>query len=513
PMAPPAADTELTLTLPADALRDSFGNTAPTDFKLTFPWPTGDEVLFDDTPPRLEQVFLRAGHLDLVFSEEPDLAGAGAALQIDGQSVGWILEEDRYTLRTAVALELGSHQLTVGTTPLDLAGHGLAEPFEIAFEVHEVPEECPPDALCATTSAPALLYEAPDPREISTSAAGNDFGFHGLQHDPETGFVYMRNRYYDPELGRFISADPLGYVDGPSLYGFAGGDPLNKSDPMGLYEVDFHYYVVYYMAYLAFDDVWRAEGIASASQLVDDYGLTSPGSLREHMKDPGPYVLGILQPFHFAAMFENDQFGLVTKDNPLVRHIVARAMESTGPQGDAQLGVALHTYADSFSHEGFVGTIDERNRRNDGEHPILQRLDPLGHLHAAHDVDQPFKDPEKAAEAAIQIYQIVRRYAEREGNPKRGRLTWEQLDLLQRQLAAAFRAFDATSSKKRARLWKRFMEQRGIYTLAYYPSSTTGVRLRHFEQARRRQILVWLAAQRGGNLQDPVIPRASGGQR
>ncbi|MGB6336817.1 MAG: DUF2235 domain-containing protein [Thermoanaerobaculia bacterium] len=50
----------------------------------------------------------------------------------------------------------------------------------------------------------------------------------------ETGLVYMRNRYYDPELGRFISADPMGYVDGPSTYGFSGNSPHNLTDPLGL---------------------------------------------------------------------------------------------------------------------------------------------------------------------------------------------------------------------------------------------------------------------------------------
>jgi hypothetical protein len=43
-----------------------------------------------------------------------------------------------------------------------------------------------------------------------------------------------RNRYYDPEIGRFITADPMGYTDGPSMYQFAGYSPANFGDPMGL---------------------------------------------------------------------------------------------------------------------------------------------------------------------------------------------------------------------------------------------------------------------------------------
>ncbi|MCP4543462.1 MAG: RHS repeat-associated core domain-containing protein [Chloroflexi bacterium] len=61
----------------------------------------------------------------------------------------------------------------------------------------------------------------------------NRFTFHGRPVDLETGLYYFRNRYFDPELGRFITADPLGYVDGPSMYQFAGYSPSDHSDPMG----------------------------------------------------------------------------------------------------------------------------------------------------------------------------------------------------------------------------------------------------------------------------------------
>jgi len=49
-----------------------------------------------------------------------------------------------------------------------------------------------------------------------------------------SGLGYMRNRYYDPKSGRFTQEDPLGLAGGLNLYGFAGGDPVNFSDPFGL---------------------------------------------------------------------------------------------------------------------------------------------------------------------------------------------------------------------------------------------------------------------------------------
>jgi len=57
------------------------------------------------------------------------------------------------------------------------------------------------------------------------------------QRDP-SGFLYRRNRYYDPMAGRFTQPDPIGLAGGINLYGFAGGDPANFSDPFGLQHCD-----------------------------------------------------------------------------------------------------------------------------------------------------------------------------------------------------------------------------------------------------------------------------------
>lgn len=49
-----------------------------------------------------------------------------------------------------------------------------------------------------------------------------------------SGQHYMRNRYYDPKTGRFTQEDPIGLAGGLNVYGFANGDPVNFSDPLGL---------------------------------------------------------------------------------------------------------------------------------------------------------------------------------------------------------------------------------------------------------------------------------------
>lgn len=49
-----------------------------------------------------------------------------------------------------------------------------------------------------------------------------------------SGQIYLRNRYYDSETGRFTQEDPIGLAGGLNAYGFASGDPVNYDDPTGL---------------------------------------------------------------------------------------------------------------------------------------------------------------------------------------------------------------------------------------------------------------------------------------
>jgi len=54
-------------------------------------------------------------------------------------------------------------------------------------------------------------------------------------YDPETGLYYYGERYYSPELGRWINRDPIEEQDGPGLYLFLKNDAINKWDFLGLW--------------------------------------------------------------------------------------------------------------------------------------------------------------------------------------------------------------------------------------------------------------------------------------
>ena len=72
--------------------------------------------------------------------------------------------------------------------------------------------------------------------EFGAPGAGSalTYRYAGYRYDNETGLYYVGARYYSPVLGRFVQTDPVGLKGGANLYGYAGNDPVNLTDPTGL---------------------------------------------------------------------------------------------------------------------------------------------------------------------------------------------------------------------------------------------------------------------------------------
>lgn len=72
------------------------------------------------------------------------------------------------------------------------------------------------------------------------STIGNTIGYAGYVWDnalggDTTGMYLARHRWYSPNMGRWVSRDPAGYVDGPNMYMYVSGRPLVLADPLGLW--------------------------------------------------------------------------------------------------------------------------------------------------------------------------------------------------------------------------------------------------------------------------------------
>jgi len=73
-------------------------------------------------------------------------------------------------------------------------------------------------------------------RTTATGASNrNTYQYTGRENDG-TALFYYRNRYYHPELSRFISEDPIEFEGGDiNLFAYVGNDPVNHFDPLGLF--------------------------------------------------------------------------------------------------------------------------------------------------------------------------------------------------------------------------------------------------------------------------------------
>ncbi len=64
-----------------------------------------------------------------------------------------------------------------------------------------------------------------------TGTSSNSWLFTGEQRDSDSSMYYLRARYYDPTIGRFIAPDPL---PTNNLYPYVGSNPVNMKDSSGL---------------------------------------------------------------------------------------------------------------------------------------------------------------------------------------------------------------------------------------------------------------------------------------
>jgi RHS repeat-associated protein len=81
----------------------------------------------------------------------------------------------------------------------------------------------------------SYVYDAYGRIVQKTGSVGNSYTYTGREWDAAAELYYFRARYYNPGVGRFINADPIGFAGGDvNLYDYVQNDPINTMDPSGL---------------------------------------------------------------------------------------------------------------------------------------------------------------------------------------------------------------------------------------------------------------------------------------
>jgi RHS repeat-associated protein len=109
------------------------------------------------------------------------------------------------------------------------SGNAVTISYDASFPVATLT-----DALGQVTT---VSYELPgDPLKVTkvTDPFGRFATFQYYRHS-KSNLDLATFRAYDPDLGRWLSRDPIGEAGGINLYGYAGSNPSNTADPLGLF--------------------------------------------------------------------------------------------------------------------------------------------------------------------------------------------------------------------------------------------------------------------------------------
>ena len=157
------------------------------------------------------------------------------------------------------------------------------------------------------------------------------FTFTAREFDYETGMYFYRARYYDPQAGRFITKDPIGFGGGTNFYAYVENNPVNGTDPYGLW-VSYIHKNITRTAAIKLGCSKKAEALAEANAGVDN--IQDPKYAYLHAMSNGR------NPENLANDIAN-YYNVVNKGN------------SSCDLGD--IATALHAVQDSATpaHSGF----------------------------------------------------------------------------------------------------------------------------------------------------------------
>jgi RHS repeat-associated protein len=192
----------------------------------------------------------------------------------------------------------------------------------------------------ADVSGNVVEHESYDSFGNSSGNSRTRYTYTGREFDSDIGLFYYRARVYIPQLGRFISEDPFGLTGGINLFAYVRNNPMKWRDPFGLYNIDVHYYLTYFIA-SRFPCLTPEEArkIAEGDQHTDEDPETSPG-------------LGWNEG---QRQINSDYHAFNSGNNGNLNNLRNIAVGRGSSYGD--LGRYLHYLQDTFSHRGFYSPV------------------------------------------------------------------------------------------------------------------------------------------------------------
>ena len=152
------------------------------------------------------------------------------------------------------------------------------------------------------------------------------FGYCGEYYDPELDMIYLRNRYYSPGIGRFITEDPA--RDGVNWYAYCNNNPVMFVDPSG------------------------ERGIKVASTLLLD-AFFGGGANKDYVRNQDFYTTFYLSPILNKEINKRfEEFKLSGESSSRVSESIAFYGNDLNPDDfDLHLGVGKANYTMEFKKE------------------------------------------------------------------------------------------------------------------------------------------------------------------
>lgn len=145
-----------------------------------------------------------------------------------------------------------------------------------------------------------------------TGTADSPFQYTGRENDAGTNLYYYRARYYSPQLGRFISEDPIELNGGINAYAYADGNPISLTDPNGLFASPWHFGITLIAAHDAgfswggsLTIAWYSVTTDIGTQGIDDANIHS-------MAIGGPHPQSVADARAGSQAYVDSQFNLFT---------------------------------------------------------------------------------------------------------------------------------------------------------------------------------------------------------